>query len=67
MVAIPSGVIANPSLTESISLACAVESVIAQTSLSEGVSGGSCASIYEQSWISLVDIAAFVLQGGCYE
>lgn len=61
MVDIPSGVIANHSLTESLSLATAVESVIAQTSLCVGASGGSSASIYEQSWVSLSDIATFVL------
>lgn len=57
----PSGVIGNPSLIESLSLALAVESVIAQTSLCAGVSGGSSVSMYEQSWASLSDIAAWVL------
>lgn len=61
MVDIPSGVIANHSLTESLSMASAVESVIAQTSLCVGASGGSSVSIYEQSWASMDGIVLFIL------
>lgn len=61
MVTIPSGTIANHSLTESLSLATAVESVIAQTSLCAGASGGSAVSMYEQSWASMDEMVLFIL------
>lgn len=61
MVTGPSGVIANHSLTESLSWAAIVESVIAQTSLCVGSSGGSSVSMYEQSWACISDIAAWML------
>lgn len=57
----PFGEITTLSHTDALSLHQACEAVIARTSLCVGSSGGSCVSIYEQSWVSLSDIAAFVL------
>lgn len=57
----PFGEITTQSHIDALSLHQACEAVIAQTSLCVGTSGGSSASIYEQSWVSLAEIAAFVL------
>ena len=57
----PFGEITTQSHIDALSLHQACEAVIAQTSLCVGTSGGNSVSIYEQSWISLAEIAAFVL------
>jgi len=57
----PFGEITTQSHIDALSLHQACEAVIAQTSLCVGTSGGSSVSIYEQSWVSLSDIAAVVL------